>query len=169
MVYPVFDLRAIIKQTPFVVVGGVATRLYMPERMTIDIDILVLSEDWAALDHELKQAGCRHQGALTIGGSTWVLPDGTLLDVIVSTEEWAREAIRNPRTDASGLPFIALPYLIIMKLQASRVQDLADITRMVGAADEVTLKEVQAVARTYAPDALEDIESMIVLGRMELG
>jgi hypothetical protein len=43
--FPVFDLRTIIKQTPFVVVGGVATRLYMPERMTLDLDILVLAED----------------------------------------------------------------------------------------------------------------------------
>ena len=57
----------------------------------------------------------------------------------------------------------------MMKLQASRVQDLADMTRMLGAADEATLEDVRAVARRYAPDALEDIESMIALGRMELG
>jgi len=26
---------------PFVIVGGFATRLYMPERMTLDIDVMV--------------------------------------------------------------------------------------------------------------------------------
>ena len=40
-IHPVTNLNNIIKQAPFVVVGGVATRLYMPERMTLDLDILI--------------------------------------------------------------------------------------------------------------------------------
>jgi hypothetical protein len=167
-VYPVVDLRSIIKHTPFVVVGGVATRLYMPERMTLDLDILVLSEDAPALYRELEQAACHLVGTLTIGGTTWELPGGTLLDVIASAEQWARDAVHNPRVDATGLPVIALPYLVVMKLRASRVQDLADITRMLGTADETALEEVRRVIQLYAPDALEDIESMIALGRLEL-
>jgi hypothetical protein len=43
--HPVTNLNNIIKQAPFVVVGGVATRLYMPEKMTLDLDILVRLED----------------------------------------------------------------------------------------------------------------------------
>ena len=35
-----------------------------------------------------------------------------------------------------GLPIIDLPYLVLMKLSASRTQDLADISRMLGLADE---------------------------------
>ena len=41
---PVFPLKS-IAQTPFVVVGGVATRLYAPERMTDDLDVLVAAEE----------------------------------------------------------------------------------------------------------------------------
>ncbi len=104
---------------------------------------------------------------LGIGGATWQLPDGSLLDVIESDEPWAREAIAQPVQGLTGLPTIALPYLVLMKLQASRVQDLADITRMPGAADEPALQQVHAVVTTYMPDALEDIESMMVLGRLE--
>jgi hypothetical protein len=37
--YSVTNLNLIIKQAPFVVVGGVATRLYMPERMTGSVQI----------------------------------------------------------------------------------------------------------------------------------
>ena len=164
---PVPDLRAIIRQTPFVVVGAVATRLYMPERMTLDMDILVLSEDAAALYGELESAGCTRRSVLAIGGTNWELPGGMLLDVVESSERWAREAVRHPNTDALGLPVIALPYLIVMKLIAGRVQDLADITRMLGAAEETALQEVRTVVRRYAPDALEDVESMLTLGRME--
>jgi len=43
--YPVANLNEIIKQGAFVIVGGVATRLYMPERMTLDLVILVKTED----------------------------------------------------------------------------------------------------------------------------
>src|SRR5690349_11982241 len=60
--YPVVDLRSIIRQTPFLVVGGIATRMYMPERMTVDVDILVLPQDAPALYRELAEAGCKRQG-----------------------------------------------------------------------------------------------------------
>jgi hypothetical protein len=104
---------------------------------------------------------------LGIGGATWQLPDGSLLDVIESDEPWAREAIAQPVQGPTGLPTIALPYLVLMKLQAIRVQALADITRMLGAADEPALQQVRAVITTYMPDVLEDVESMIMLGRLE--
>ena len=35
------DLRLILQGIDWVIVGGVATRAYMPERMTRDLDILV--------------------------------------------------------------------------------------------------------------------------------
>ena len=39
------NLNEIINQANFVVVGGVAAGLYMPEQMTLDLDILVKAED----------------------------------------------------------------------------------------------------------------------------
>ena len=54
--YPVSNLSEIIKQAPFVIVGGVATRLYMPERMTLDIDILVKAEDAQLVYQDLIKA-----------------------------------------------------------------------------------------------------------------
>lgn len=136
--------------------------------MTIDVDILVLAADAPGLYRELGQAGCKRRGTQSIGCATWELPDGTLLDVTEADQAWAEEAFRNPEHDASRLPIIALPYLVLMKLGASRVQDLADITRMLGAADERALADVREIIRTYAGDTLEDLESMIVLGKMEM-
>ena len=164
---PVVDLRSIIRTTPFVVVGGLATRLYMPERMTLDIGVLVLAEDQEALYRELMQEGCSKLGELTIGGSTWRLPDGTSLDVIISDEEWARQAIDDPVKGPLGVPTIALPYLVLMKLQSGRVQDIADITRMLGGASDTALDEVRRIIAEHVPEATEDVESMITLGRLE--
>ena len=61
---------------------------------------------------------------------------------------------------------IALPHLVLMKLYAGRSQDIADITRMLGGAEESTLTEVRAAVARHNPDAINDVESMIVLGRL---
>ncbi len=58
---PVFDLRTIVT-IPFVIVGGVATRLYSPERMTDDLDVLIVKETADMFDHQLEQGGCQKVG-----------------------------------------------------------------------------------------------------------
>jgi hypothetical protein len=166
---PVSNIKAILQKTPFVVVGGIATRLYMPERMTDDLDILVLTQDTAKVYRELEGAGSRRVGELSIGGSTWQLPDGSFLDVLESEEPWVREAIRNPNRAPDGLPVIGLPYLVLMKLQASRGIDIGDISRMLGCADETALQSVRRAVKSYLPDAVEDLESLIMLGKLEMG
>ena len=154
-------------RTRFVVVGAVATSLYMPKRLTDDLDLLVLTKDAPDLYEEFAQAGYTRVGTLTVGGTTWETPGG-LLDVIESSEPWAEEAIAAPERGPTGLPIIALPYLVLMKLNASRLQDLADVARMLGLADEPARDRVREVIRRYRPDASEDIESMIALGELEL-
>ena len=58
--------------------------------MTLNTEILVLAETRAAVEQELTAAGCQELGVLAIGGSTWTLPDGTTLDVVISDAPWAR-------------------------------------------------------------------------------
>lgn len=166
---PVTNIKAIIKQTPFVVVGGIATRLYMPERITDKIEILVLTEDADNIYRELAETGSMKVGELSIGGSSWQLPDGSILDVIESQQPWVAGAIANPNTAPDNLPIIGLPYLIVMKLQASRGIDMGDLTRMLGGADRRALDLIRKTVKTYLPDAVEDLESLIVLGKLEMG
>ncbi len=164
---PVSDLSQIIRSTPFVVVGGVATRLYMPERMTLDLDILVAMQDVPRLHAELTSAGCRKIGPLSAGGSHWTLPDGSGLDVIESGAAWVADALAMSRRAPDGLPVVDLPYLVLMKLDAGRTQDLADVSRMLGAATEADLQPVRQLIHTHLPDAAEDLQSLIELGRLE--
>ncbi len=91
--HPVTNLKQIVLQTAFVIVGGIATRLYMPERTTLDLDILVLAEDAPLLYRELQQANSQQLGILSIGKTTWQLPDRTMLDVIESGEAWLESLI----------------------------------------------------------------------------
>lgn len=161
-----FDLRTIVT-IPFVIVGGVATRLYSPERMTDDLDVLIVKETANIFDHQLEQGGCQKVGRLTVGGSHWRMPDGISLDVLESGEEWAQEAISQPQAGPEGLPVVAMPYLTLMKMQASRSIDIGDLGRMLGAADDAALTETRRIIRHYLPDGIEDLESLIQLGRFE--
>jgi len=54
-----------------------------------------------------------------------------------------------------------------MKLESSRAQDIADLSRMLGAADGPTVDRVRAAVLAYRPDDAEDLESLIALGRLE--
>ncbi|MDP9237813.1 MAG: hypothetical protein M3P30_10560 [Chloroflexota bacterium] len=164
------DLREALRGIPWAVAGAVATRMYMPERATQDLDIVVLSRDAAAVRERLRTAGYALNGELTIGGSTWTASDGTSIDVIESNQSWLEDALAQAQSnrDPQHLPVLPLSYLVLMKLQASRAQDVADVTRMLGGADDAALGDVRAAVGRYAADLADDLESLIALGQLEL-
>lgn len=164
------DLAVILDPIPWAVIGAAATRSYMPERMTRDLDIAVQETDAAEVAQRLRRAGYIYGGELTIGGSTWTAPDGIPVDVIEVNDGWWPQALTEAASnrDAQGLPVIPLHYLVLSKLLAGRAQDIADVTRMLGQASENELDKVRDLLATYQPDLLDDIESMITLGRMEM-
>ena len=164
---PVTDIRRFLASIPFVVVGGVATRLYMPERMTLDLDIVIAADQAKIVYKNLQEMGAKKITNLSIPGSQWDLPDGTSLDVLEIDEPWIESALSFPNYSPDGLPIIDLPYLILMKLNASRSQDLADISRMLGCASDIQIRKTQAVIEKYLPTATEDLESLIMLGKLE--
>jgi len=141
----------------------------MPERATADLDILIAAEDAGAVRGRLKQAGYQYMQELTVGGSVWRSPEGVEVNVLESSEPWVLQALveAQQNLDLQGLPILPLSYLILIKLQSGRVQDIADITRMLGQAGEDQLNEVRRVAQTFQPDSVEDLETLIALGQME--
>jgi hypothetical protein len=174
---PVVNIRDILPYEAFVIVGGIATRLYMPERKTDDADILIRASDRATVHERLRAGGAANVeeldlrgSTLRLSGSSWVLADGLSLDVIEGVGAWVERALSQPVTEpATGLPFVALPYLVLLKLDASRAQDVADLSRMLGAAAEPALDEVRQVVGRYMPDALDDVESLRAIGQLEHG
>ena len=163
------DLTPVLHPLLWATVGAAATRLYMPERMTQDLDIIVQTTDAAAVRQKLTAAGFRYSGELTIAGSSWTAPDGATIDVLEGAEPWWAQAIvaAQHNRDAQGLPVLPLSYLVLMKFQAGRVQDLADITRMLGQAREEELAAVRQLFASLLPDDMADLESLIALGQLE--
>ena len=169
------DLKQILGSSPFVVVGGVATALYMPMRATKDIDVLVRDDDAQRIDVALIAAGAERIGMLQIpgplglSGQSWRVADGSELDLLLSGQEWADLAVTSPSFDTSGTPVVGLPYLVLMKLAASRAVDLGDIERMLGMASPALRDQTRAVIARYLANALEDYDSLVQLAMLGSG
>ena len=168
LIFP--DVSGVLS-VPWATVGAAATRLYMPERMTQDFDILVTEADVGTARKELQNAGFTYTGELTIGGSSWLAPqNGFPLDVLEGREVWCESAIKEAQTNRDGqnLPILPLPYLVLMKFAASRSQDIGDLTRMLGQAAPADLDRVRQIFARYAAEGdREDLESLILLGQLE--
>ena len=164
------DLTPVLAPIPWAVVGAAATRLYMPERATLDLDVAVRGGDGPEVRRRLEVAGFQYQGELSIGGSTWRTPEGVSVDVLERDEPWFTQALiqAQDNRDAQGLPVLPLHYLALMKFQAGRAQDIADVARMLGQAPDAALAEVRVLFRELLSAEMEDLESLIHLGKLEL-
>jgi len=154
---------------PWCLVGALAANRYMSPRHTNDLDIAILESDRHLAYRALRQAGFRYGKPLSIGGAAWVSPSGTPLDVIEMRHPWAAQALRE--ADAlrrENAPVMPLPYLVLMKLEASRTTDVADLARMLALADPAELDRIRAMVERWAPADREDMEQLVALGRAEL-
>lgn len=163
------DLSGVLSGIPWAAVGAIAARSYMPERTTADLDIAFLPTDAAVVEQRLRKGGFLAKGRLTIGGTSWSTPDGFPLDVIELRQPWAADALREAQDNMQppGIPVLPLHYLVLMKFQAGRVVDIADVTRILGQATAQQRQAVRKLFRRYEPDGLDDLESLIALGRLE--
>lgn len=161
------DLRPILRGIDWAIVGGVATRAYMPERMTKDLDILVHKDDGEAVIGRLKKAGYQTVSHLAISGYLMRSPEDVEVDVIFGDYPWLKTALAHPGKDPAGFPVLSMPYLILLKMAAQRAQDWADVSRILGWASDADLDEVRAVVARYTPEDSEDLESLIFIGKKE--
>src|SRR3990172_10251471 len=90
------DLRPILKGIDWAIIGGVATRAYMPERMTKDLDILVHDKDGEKVIKKLEGAGYQIVSRLAVPGYLLQSHKGTELDVLFGNYPWLKEALANP-------------------------------------------------------------------------
>jgi hypothetical protein len=155
-------------QIPWVLIGGLALRAFMPERLTQDIDILIAREDEALARRRLSAAGYRVTGELSIGGfSVEHHQAAPPIDVLVTDEAWLRAAVRRPVLDPAGLPVLPRPELIVMKLLAARARDLGDVQGLLRTITPDEVRQVQALLGRLDPAAVEDFESLRALARLE--
>ena len=162
------DLRPVLHGIRWVVIGAVATRAYMPERATGALDILVRRQDGDEVRKRLEAASYTFVSQLAVPGFLFHSPEGVEVDVVLGDDPWLDEALANPRQDPAGFPVLDLPYLVLMKMESARGRDFGDLTTMLGLASDEELASVRAVVARYAPTEMDDLESLIYLGRFEM-
>jgi hypothetical protein len=164
------DLTPVLGDIRWAAIGAVATRHYMPERATQDLDVAIAVAYAREARRRLRDSGFRHSAELSVQGASWVSPDGPGIDVLELEDPWSSEALHQAQAnrDLQGLPVLPLPYLVLLKYQAGRLQDTADIGRMLGQSSEVDLAAVRTLFAREAPEDLEDIEILSRLGKLEM-
>ena len=100
------DLRIVLQGIRWAVVGAVATRAYMPERMARDFDILVHHQDEDAALARLREAGYQIASEPSITGYMLNAPEGTEIDLLLIPFPWLDEASATGQTRPGRLPGI---------------------------------------------------------------
>ncbi len=168
---PLPDLQNILAPVPWALVGGLALRAYMPERMTLDVDILVHERHSEAARLALLDAGYHVTGQLSIGGFSVQSDDSTVppIDVLTRADPWLDAALAQPVADPAGYPVLGRPYLILLKLEAGRTQYLADVQRLLARVPQPERDAMRLLVQRYALELVEDYDSLCTLADLEFG
>ena len=169
---PTPDLSTILGTIPWVLVGGIAIRAYMPERITFDVDVVIPEKYELRARKAFTSTGYMITGELSIGGFSVREEhnaDAPPIDVLVSRAAWLREALAHPEHDAAGLPVIPRPYLMLMKMEAGRERDLSDVKRMLRDTPQSERSSTRVLVAHYAPEMVEDYDALIQLADIEFG
>lgn len=159
-------------RVPCAVMGAVAANQFMPPRQTADLDLAVTLAALAQARDALVADGWEVTAHLALyeGEGSALAKDGRELDVIGLPAGWGQEAIDAAQGNVrDGIPHLTRPFVVVSKLVSARVQDTADITRIMGQANEEETGEVREVVAHHRPDDAEDLEGMIWSGRLEAG
>ena len=82
------DLNTALRGLRWALTGAAAARLYMPERATADVDIVVKGSDAATAREALRAADYGYRSELGIGGSSWSSPGRVPINVIELAYPW---------------------------------------------------------------------------------
>ncbi len=163
-------------------VGAHAVNAFAPERTTQDIDYFTLPETYDEASDRLRAAGfvkratdlAFFQSQLALFGASWSHPQtNAKIDLRSSNAPWAVAAFAAPpAVNTAGDRVIPIAFLVLMKLDAARSQDQADIARILGRLSSAEVENVIDVVARHAPHdptLLEDIRQYALLGTWEYG
>ena len=115
-IQPLPPLQHVLNPISWVLVGGLALRAYIPERMTQDVDILVHERDTEAVQTAFTTAGYEVVEQFSIDNFR-VQTNYTAtpsIHVLARIDRWLDEALSTPTYDIAKYPVLARAYLILL-------------------------------------------------------
>jgi len=116
----------------FAVAGGFAVIEHGYERFTKDVDLLVRAGDLSRAIEALR-AGGFHGRRTPIGAKLRDVRTRVDVDLVATAFDGDERALARSRRARSPLPVIPVAHLILMKLEAGRSQDDADVVALLKA------------------------------------
>lgn len=136
----------LLEGIPHVVAGGMAVNQFAPPRFTEDFDIAVTASAMPTALEALTRANFEIEGTLPIGGYSLRSPHSSVIDLILLEAEWAEEALSHPHI-VGVFPVLAAPYLLLLKMEASRASDIGDLQRILHGLSPTQRDNVRRVFR----------------------
>ena len=140
----------------FALAGGLATKYWVDIRETLDVDLVVHTED-------IEQVKLLFPGGRDLPLMYTVRFEGTDIDFLKGDIfAWADAALQKATEGTElgvKLKIITPEYLILFKLQAARDRDISDIKGLLSVAG--VAEKARILVNQYLSDDLDDLDQMI--------
>jgi hypothetical protein len=146
----------------YALVGGQAAIEYGSRRTTVDVDILASSE---TIREVLQRLGAKPD-PVTIGGFTIVL-NNVDVDLLHWNDPVWLEDLLDAAVVQSGLRIVSRPWLLFLKLLASRDIDIIDIQAVLRGMDDDEVDDARRIIAKHASTELDDFESFVALDKWD--
>ncbi len=151
-------------EIPFAVVGGFAVIEHGYERYTTDVDVLVYVRDLLRAMEVLRGAGFPG-GRTPIGARLRDEATGVDVDVLGTAFDGDERALARAVRTRNPLPVIPVVHLILMKLEAGRLRDEADVVELLKAG--ASSAAVRRYLRRTWPELVPRFEPLVARARAE--
>lgn len=149
---------------PFAVAGGFAVIEHGYERFTKDVHLLVYAADLGRAIEALRAAGF-HGRRTPIGAKLRDETAGVDVDLLGTASHGDEQALARARRARGLLPVIPLAHLVLMKVEAGRSQDDADVVELLKAGAS-TAAIARYLRRTW-PELLPRFKRLSAQARAE--
>ena len=151
-------------EIPFAVVGGFAVIDHGYRRFTTDVYVLVHVGDLLRAMEVLRAAG--FPGARTpLGAKLHDEENGVEVDLLGTAFEGDERALARAVRSRAPLPVIPVVHLILMKLEAGRIRDEADVVELLKAG--ASAAAVRGYLRRTWPELVPRFEPLVARARAE--
>jgi len=148
----------------FAVAGGFAVIEHGYERFTKDVDLLVLASDLPRAMQVLRAAGFTG-GRTPIGARMRDERTGVQVDLLGTAFEGDERALARAGRGRRRLAVIPVEHLVLMKLEAGRIQDEADVVELLKAG--ASSAKIARYLRQTWPELLPRFRPLAVRARAE--
>jgi len=145
---------------PHALAGGIAAGEYSNPRFTSDVDFVVPEEAESAI-RELGETFTLQGPVPGVGA----VIDGIEVDFIFAPDRMPESAY-DTGSKLEGIPVLDANAFTLMKMLAGRVKDTADVIEILKAG-KIDRKKLRSYVKSYAPEELEDFDSLAMLADVE--